>query len=59
MWELIYSVGWDIDRYIDDKIDIYDDCGVGSGVDVEFEIYVNEFDFSRSWVWSWSLSWDL
>ena len=56
---MIYSVGWDIDIYIDDKIDIYDDCGVGSGVDVEFEIYVNEFDFSRSWVWSWSLSWDL
>ena len=42
MWELIYSVGWDIERYIDDKIDKYDECGVDSGVDLEFEIFVNE-----------------
>ena len=28
MWELSNSVGWDIDIYIDDKIDKYDECGV-------------------------------
>ena len=42
MWELIYSVGWDIDRYIDDDID----CGyvfiLDSGVDTEVERYVTE-----------------
>ena len=42
MWELICGVGWNIDKYIDDEIDRYDNCGVDSGVDVEFEIYVNE-----------------
>ena len=42
MWEFIYSVGWDIDRYFDDDIDRDHDYGVESGVDVEFEIYANE-----------------
>ena len=35
MWELIYSVVWDIDRYIDDDIDRDDDCILDIGVDVE------------------------
>ena len=42
MWELIYSLSWDIDQYIDDEIDRYDECGVNSVFDVEVETDVNE-----------------